>query len=139
MNNQVHFLCVCVCVCVCVSCVSLDFAVQINNFFSLVLFSAAIHKSRGKKPISKTVKRKETIYQDKIYLYFIPKTLTFLLENYRFCWQSGNDANSRWHKCSLHHFDAIHTAIYMWFTPKMGSTDFSCYPKARTSSLVFLF
>ena len=34
------------------------FVVQINNFFSLVLFSAEIHKGRGKKRISKTIKYK---------------------------------------------------------------------------------
>ena len=33
-----------------------DFVVQINNFFSLVLFSAVIHKRRGKKLISKSIK-----------------------------------------------------------------------------------
>ena len=39
-------------------CVSPDFVVQINNFFSLVLFPVVIYKRRGKKLISKTVKYK---------------------------------------------------------------------------------
>ena len=30
----------------------------VNNFFSLVLFSAVIHKRKWKKPISKTIKYK---------------------------------------------------------------------------------
>ena len=33
-----------------------DYVFQVNNFFSLVLFSAVIHKTRGKKLISKTIK-----------------------------------------------------------------------------------
>ena len=37
-------------------CVLSGFVVQINNFFSLVLFSAVIHKRWGKKLISKTIK-----------------------------------------------------------------------------------
>ena len=39
-------------------CVPTDFEVQINNFFSLVLFSVVMHKRRGKKLISKTIKYK---------------------------------------------------------------------------------
>ena len=83
MNNQVQFVCL-------QCCGPPDFVVQINNFFSLVLFSAAIHKRRGKKLISKTIK------------YKLRRNLPFLserhskifLENYRFCQKSGNDANS---------------------------------------------
>ena len=33
-----------------------DYVFQVNNFFSLVLFSAVIHKIRGKKLINKTIK-----------------------------------------------------------------------------------
>ena len=39
-------------------CVPPDFVIQIYNFFSLVLFSAIIHKRSGKKLISKTIKQK---------------------------------------------------------------------------------
>ena len=37
-------------------CIPPDFVVQINNFFTLVLFFAEINKSRGKKLISKTIR-----------------------------------------------------------------------------------
>ena len=43
---------------VCSVCVPPDFVVQINNFFSLVLFSTTIHEWRGKKLISKTIEYK---------------------------------------------------------------------------------
>ena len=69
-------------------CVLPDFAVQINNFVSLVLFSAAIHKGRGKKlsTLSKIIKwRKEQMEGRRL--------------------------------CSLRHYDAICTRIDMWFTP----------------------
>ena len=49
MNNQVQFICL-------RYCVPPDFVVQINNFFNLVLFSAVIHKRRGKELISKRIK-----------------------------------------------------------------------------------
>ena len=39
-------------------CVPPDFVVQINNFFSLVLFSSVIHKIRGKKLIRIYIKYK---------------------------------------------------------------------------------
>ena len=51
MNNQLQFVCLW-------CCVPLDFVVQIDNFFCLVLFSAVIHKGRGKKLISRTIKYK---------------------------------------------------------------------------------
>ena len=51
MNNQVQFVCLWY-------CVPPDFVVQVNNFFSLVLFSAVIHKRTGEKQISKTIKYK---------------------------------------------------------------------------------
>ena len=51
MNNRVQFVyfwC----------CVPPDFEVQMNNFFSFVLFSSVIHKRRGNKLISKTIEFK---------------------------------------------------------------------------------
>ena len=51
MNNQMQF--------VCLWCsVPPDFVVQINKFFSLILFSAIIHKRRGQKLTNKTIKYK---------------------------------------------------------------------------------
>ena len=54
-----------------------------NNFFSLVLFSAVIDKRREEKLISKTIKYK---------LDSSSKGL-FFSENYRFFQKSGNDTN----------------------------------------------
>ena len=51
MNNQVEFVCLW-------CCVPPDFVVQINNFFSLVVFFLVIHKRRGKNLISKAIKYK---------------------------------------------------------------------------------
>ena len=51
MNNQVQFTCLW-------CCILSDFVVQINNFFSLVLFFCVIHKRRGKKLISTTIQYK---------------------------------------------------------------------------------
>ena len=51
INKQVQFVCLW-------CCVPHDFVVQINNFFSLVLFSDVIHKRIGKKLISKPTKYK---------------------------------------------------------------------------------
>ena len=51
MNNQVKFVCL-------QCCAQPDFVIQMNNFFSLVLFFPVIHKRRGKKLISKTIKYK---------------------------------------------------------------------------------
>ena len=48
MNNQMQFVCLW-------CCVPPDFVVQTNHFFGLVLFSAVIHKRRGRKLISKTI------------------------------------------------------------------------------------
>ena len=70
MNNQVLFVCLW-------CCVSLDFAIQIN-FFSLALFSALIHKRRGKKLISKTIKYKLDSLQ-RCNLLFYPKDIRFFL------------------------------------------------------------
>ena len=51
MNNQAQFVCLW-------CCTQPDFVFQINNFFNLVLLSAVIHKRKGKKLISKTIKYK---------------------------------------------------------------------------------
>ena len=68
MNNHVQFVCLW-------CCVPLDFVVQINNFFSLVLFSAVIHKRRGKKLISKTIKYKLYSSSKMQFAFFYPKDI----------------------------------------------------------------
>ena len=84
MNNQVQF--------VYLWCCALpEFVLQINNLFSLVLFSALIYDRKGKKLISKTIKYKLGKSSKKEFPFF-----NFLLEeNYRFCQKSGNDRYSR--------------------------------------------
>ena len=80
MNNQLQFVSLW-------CCVPLDFVVQINNFFWLVLFSAVIHKGRGKKLISKTIKYKLCRSSKMQFsFFFILKIFTKFF---------GNDANSR--------------------------------------------
>ena len=54
-----------------------DFVVQINNFFSLVLFSAVIHKRRGKKLISKIIRYKLDRSSKMQFAFFILKTFKF--------------------------------------------------------------
>ena len=56
-------------------CVPPDFVVQINNFFSLVLFSPIIHKIRGKKLISKTIKYKLDSSSKMQFAFFYPKDI----------------------------------------------------------------
>ena len=51
MFNQVQLVCL-------RCCVTPDFVVEINIFLSLALFSAVIHKRRGKKMVRKTIKYK---------------------------------------------------------------------------------
>ena len=118
INNQVQF--------VWLRCYVLpDVVVQIKNFSSLVLFSAVFHKRRGKKLISETIQYKLECSSKMRFAFFYPKDIQkFVLENYRFCRKSGNDANSRglegeeasW-SCSLRHYDAVRRKIDMWFTP----------------------
>ena len=107
-----QFLCLC-------CCVAHDFVVQINNFFSLVLFSAIIHERTGKKLISKTIKYKLDSSSKTQFVFFYHKDIqNCFLENYRFCRKSGNDANCRgWRggSYSLCHDDAIHTKIINYF------------------------
>ena len=69
------------------------FVVQISNFFSLVLYSAAIHKKRRKKLISKTIKCNFYSLSKMQFCFFHPKNI--FLENYWFYKKSGSDANSR--------------------------------------------
>ena len=52
-----------------------DFLIQINNFFSLVLFSVLIHKRRGKKLISKTIKYKLDSSSKMQFAFFYPKDI----------------------------------------------------------------
>ena len=108
MINQVQFVCLW-------CCVPPDFVVQINNFFSLALFSAVIHKRRGKKLISETVKHKFDSSSKMQFAFFYPKdiqkvfwkTIDFV-ENMEMT-QIAGDGGS----CSLHHYDALHTKIDM--------------------------
>ena len=69
MNNQVQFVCLW-------CCVPPDFVVSINNFFSLVLISAVIHKGiRGKELISKTIKYKLDSSSKMQFVFFYPKDI----------------------------------------------------------------
>ena len=68
MNNQVQFVCLW-------CCVPRDYVVQINNFFGLVLFSAANHKRRGKKLISRTIKYKIDSSSKMQFAFFYPKDI----------------------------------------------------------------
>ena len=86
MNNQVQFVCLW-------CCVPPDFVVQINNFLSLVLFSAVIHQRRGKKLINKTIKYKLDSSSKMQFAFFYPKDIQNL-DDYRFCRKSGNDTDS---------------------------------------------
>ena len=92
-------------------CVPSDSIVHINNFFSLVLLSAVIHKKRGKKLNCKIIKYKLDSSSEMQFVFFYPKYIQiFFLENYRFRQKSGNDPNSRWREggsCSLRHYDAV--------------------------------
>ena len=68
MNNQVEF--------VSLWCfVPLNFVVQINNFFSLVLFSAVIYNRKAKKLISKTIKYKLDSSSKMQFAFFYPKDI----------------------------------------------------------------
>ena len=90
MNNQVQFVCLW-------CCVPPDFVVQTNDFFSLVLFSAVIHKRRRKKLISKTIEHKlDSSSKMRFAFFFYPNDIkNVFLENYQFCRKFGNDANSK--------------------------------------------
>ena len=59
------------------------FIVQINNFFSLVVLSTAIHKRRGKKLISKTIELKLVLQRCDL-SFFILKTFIFFLKTINF-------------------------------------------------------
>ena len=72
INNQVHF--------VCLRCfIPPDVVVEINNFSSLVLFSAVIHKRRRKKLISKTIKYKLGSSSKMHFAFFYPKNIEISL------------------------------------------------------------
>ena len=77
------------------TCAQPDFVVQINNLFSLALFSVVIHKRRGKKMTSKTVKYKLVSSSKMQFACVIPKKFIIFLENYQFCRKSRNDTNSK--------------------------------------------
>ena len=67
MNNQVQFVCLW-------DCAPPDFVVQINNLFRLPLFSV-VHKRRGKKLISKTIKYKLDSSSKIRFAFFYPKDI----------------------------------------------------------------
>ena len=101
-------------------CVPHDFLVQINNFFGLVLFSAAIYKRTGKKLISKTIKYKLDSSLKTQFVFFYYKDI----QNFFFgklsilpkIWKWLKLQRVGWGSYSLCHDDAIHTKIIMWFT-----------------------
>ena len=90
MNNEAQLVCFW-------CCAPPGFVVQINNFSSLVLFSAVIHKRRGKKLISKTIQYKlDSSSRMQIACFILSwKHLIFFSKNYRFCRKSGNAASNR--------------------------------------------
>ena len=76
--NQVQFVCLW-------GCAPSDFVFQINNFVSLVLFSAVIHWKGKKRLISKTIKYKldsSSKMQFSSWFYPILKTIKNFVENY---------------------------------------------------------
>ena len=79
-------------------CVPPVLVVQINNFFSLLLFSAVNHKRGGMKLISKRIKYKLDSSWRMYFAFFILKTFKTFLENYQFSQKSENETNSsrRW-------------------------------------------
>ena len=100
-------------------CVPSDSVVHINSFFSLVLFSAVIHKRRGKKLICKTIKYKLDSSSKMQFVFFYPKDIqTFFwktinfVENLGMTRSRGRGGSS----CSLRHYDAMGTKIDMGFT-----------------------
>ena len=116
MNNQVQFVCFW-------HNVPPDFAFQIKNVFSLVLFSAVIHKRRGKKLISKTIKYKLgssskmqfAFFCNMKTLKFFWKTISFVknLEMTQIAGGGRKVGGSGVGSCSLRHYDAVHTKIDM--------------------------
>ena len=67
------------------------------------------------------------------FAFFIPRHSKKFLQNHRFCWKSGNDADSRGREvCSLRPYDTVRTIIRkisMWLT--------SDYYHLETSVLIF--
>ena len=105
MNNQVQFVCLW-------CCVPPDFVVQTNDFFSLVLFPAVIHKRRRKKLISKTIEHKlDSSSKMRFAFFFYPndiknvfwKTINFV-ENLEMTQIARDEVGEG--SCSLHHYDA---------------------------------
>ena len=72
MNNEAQLVCFW-------CCAPPGFVVQINNFSSLVLFSAVIHKRRRKKLISKTIKYKLGSSSKMHFAFFYPKNIEISL------------------------------------------------------------
>ena len=111
MNNEVQFVFLW-------CCVPPNFVVQINNFFSLVLFSAVIHKRRRKKLISKTIKYKLDSSSKMQFAFVILKTFNFFWKTIDFVknlemtqiaggWRGG------WRSRSLRHYDTLRTKTDM--------------------------
>ena len=93
-----------------------DFVVQISILFSSVLFSAVIHKRRGKKLISKSIKYKLDSFPEMQFVFFILNTF-----KNRFCRKLGNGANKRGRgggggegaSSCFRHYDAMQTKMDM--------------------------
>ena len=86
------------------------------KFSSFVTVSAVIYKRRGKKLISKTTKYKFSSSSKTQFTYFHSKNIQKVfwksidfVENLEIAGGRGS--------CSLRHYDAVRTAINMWFTP----------------------
>ena len=68
MINQVQFACLW-------CCVLTKFVVWVSNFTNLVLFSVVIHKTKGKKLISKTIRYKLDSTSKIQFVFFCPKVI----------------------------------------------------------------
>ena len=108
MNNQVRFACLW-------CCVPPDFVSQINNFFSLVLFSAVIYKRRGKKLISKTIRYKLDGSPEMQFPFFYPKDsqtffwkTIYFVQNLEMKHTEGGGGS-----CSSRHYGEMRTKIDM--------------------------
>ena len=86
----------------------------------MVLFVPLINERKGKKLIKKANKYKLYSCSKMQFAFFTPRHSKKFLENHRFCWKSGNDADSRGREvCSLRPYDTVRTIIRkisMWLT-----------------------
>ena len=113
-NNQVQFVCLW-------CCVPPDFVVQINDFFSLVLFSPIIHKIRGKKLISKTIKYKLDSSSKMQFAFFYPKDIQ------NFFWKLINFAENLEMTQTLSHNDVFCVIMTQWGRKSMSNLTLTIY------------